>query len=336
MSHNKFQSYIDEAEEIVVEDLTNFNENTDVNDVYESIKFYIKMKRSRLPNLKKFLMNNTDLYIMNGIHGEIKYDTIVIPKSLHFFRIMAVPFGVCNIGTEAIYKEIFNNLKHNIKTVYGNKSLARQPIRKIGQVIQSVQSKIFEINNREVHPDNKSSYNDEFKKYAHIPPKISEFRVGDKMINKELFTHLKIVNGKVDYDQHIFIASPNGKFEIDFFDRINLLDYLIPSNIEYINEVNEWRLTYSMQDVIDLLEINSIKRAINVDLSCSNNAINNTQTIMNKTAFIESHPYVTVGTTYKKRNKNVQYSPKSINKYRYRQTHKVSASRRHSKTKTPL
>ena len=110
MIHNKIQGYIDEAEEIVVEDLTNFNENTNVNDVYDSIQFYLKMKRSRLPNLKHFLMNKTDLYVMNGIHGEIKYDTVVIPKSLHFFRMMAVPFGVCNIGTEAIYKEIFNNL----------------------------------------------------------------------------------------------------------------------------------------------------------------------------------------------------------------------------------
>ena len=309
MSHNKIKEYIDEAEEIVIEDLTNFNETTNINDVYESIQFYIKMKRSRLPNLKNFLMNKTDLYVMNGIHGEIKYETVVIPKSLHFFRVMAVPFGVCNIGTEAIYKEIFNNLKHNIKNTYGDRSLARQPIHKIGRVLKSVQSNIFEINNREIHPENKSSYNDEFKKYAHIPPKISEFRVGDKMINKELFTNLKIINGKVNYDEHIYIASP-GKSEIDFFDRLNLLDYLTPKSINHVKfgMKDEWVLTYNMQDIIDLLQENGIHRAIFIDLSCSNNIQNNTQDVMNKTGVIEKSHHKSKNNTPTRRNKNVVYN----------------------------
>ena len=71
------------------------------------------MRQTTLPNLKNFLMNKTDLYIMNGMHAEINYDVVVIPNSLHFFRIIAVPFGVCNISTEALDREIFNDLKQN-------------------------------------------------------------------------------------------------------------------------------------------------------------------------------------------------------------------------------
>ena len=54
MSHNKtreetikeFQGYITESENIVIEDITNFNETMDVRDVYANIEFHIKMKQS--------------------------------------------------------------------------------------------------------------------------------------------------------------------------------------------------------------------------------------------------------------------------------------------------
>ena len=310
-------SIVIEAEKNVIEDITNFDGTVEsVTELYENILFFIEMKQTTLPNLNNFLMNKTDLYIMNGMHAEINYDVVVIPNSLHFFRIIAVPFGVCNISTEALDREIFNDLKETIKQTYTNTKLARRPVQKISHVLKSVQSKLFEINNRAIASKNKTSYNDEFKKYAHIPPKISEFRVGDKMINKEFFTKLIIVNGRLLYEEHIYIASYNGNSEINFYDRINLLDYLMPINIEHvhINEKDEWILTYSMQDVIDLLHKNNIKRAVYIDLSCSNNAQNNTQTIINKTELIEGYPYISVGKTRKKRNKNTQYTPKRINK----------------------
>jgi hypothetical protein len=310
-------SIVIESEQNVIEDITNFDGSVEaVTELYGNILFFIEMRQTTLPNLKNFLMNKTDLYIMNGMHAEINYDVVVIPKTLHFFRIIAVPFGVCNISTEALDREIFNDLKETITHTYTNTKLARRPVHKITQVLKSVQTKLFEINNREIDDENKTSYNDEFKKYAHIPPKISEFRVGDKMINKEFFTKLIIVNGRLLYEEHIYIASSNDISDTHFDNRINLLDYLMPINIEhiYINEKDEWRLTYSMQDVIDLLHKNHIKRAIYIDLSCSNNAQNNTQTIMNKTELIEKKPYISVGKTRKKRNKNTQYAPKLRNK----------------------
>ena len=332
-------SIVIEAEQNVIEDITNFDGTEEATtELYGNILFFIEMKQTILPNLKSFLMNKTDLYIMNGMHGEINYDIVVIPNPLHFFRIIAVPFGVCNISTEALNREIFNDLKENIKQTYTNTKLARRPIHKITHVLKSVQTKLFEINNRVIASKNKTSYNDEFKKYAHIPPKISEFRVGDKMINKEFFTKLIIVNGKLLYEEHIYIASSN---DTHFDNRINLLDYLIPNNIEHIHHTNEWRLTYSMQDLIDLLHKNHIKRAVYIDLSCSNNVLNNTQAIMNKTELIEGHPYISVGKTHNSRNKNTQYLPKRINKnvifntqYKPRQTYKRTTSRRYTKTKT--
>ena len=78
------QGYITESENIVIEDITNFNETMDVRDVYANIEFHIKMKKSLLPDLKTFLMNKTDLYIMNGIHGSIykDYDVVTHSKSV--------------------------------------------------------------------------------------------------------------------------------------------------------------------------------------------------------------------------------------------------------------
>ena len=322
-SINKVQGYVIEAEQNVIEDITNFDGSEEAKiELYGNIQFYIKMNQSVLPDLKKFLINKTDLYIMNGLHGEINYGVVIIPNPLHFFRIIAVPFGVCNISTVAINREIFNDLKQTIRQTYTNKSLARQPIRKIAHVLSSVQKKLFKINNREINSKNKTSYNEEFKKYAHIPPKISEFRVGDKMINKEFFTKLLIVNGQLLYEEHIYIASFN---DTHFDNRLNLLDYLIPIKIEHINEVDEWRLTYSMQDIIDLLKANHIKRAIYIDLSCSNNVSNNTQTVMNKTNAIEGQPYLSVSQTGKRRNKNGMFT----NQYTHKRT-----SRRHTKSKT--
>jgi hypothetical protein len=342
---NEVQSYVNEAEQNVIEDITNFDGTEEAEiELYGNIQFYIKMNQSLLPDLKKFLMNKSDLYIMNGMHAEINYDVVVIPNPLHFFRIIAVPFGVCNISTEALDKEIFNDLKQNIKNAYTNKKLARQPVHKITHVLKSVQKKLFDINNREINSKNKTSYNEEFKKYAHIPPKISDFRVGDKMINKDFSTKLIIVNGKLLYEEHIYIAFINEKrveenlsiTETHFEDRLNLLDYLIPKNIEYTYETNEWRVTYSMQDVINLLHSTNIKRVVYIDLSCSNNASNNTQTIMNKTNSIEGQPYVSVGKNRRIRNKNTQYLPKRINKnvmFSNQYTHKRK-SRRYTKSKT--
>lgn len=308
-------SIVAEAEQNIIEDIINFDGTEEAEfELYDNIQFFIKMKQSTLPNLKTFLMNKTDLYIMSEIHGEMKYDLVSIPKSLHFFRIIAVPFGVCNISTEAIYTEIFNNLKKTIQKTYKNTRFARQPVQKISQVLKSVQSTLYEINNRVVDPENKSDYNDEFQKYSHIPPRISEFRVGDKIINKEFFTNLIIVNGKLSYEGHIHIASHNGNSELNFFDRLNLLDYLVPSSIQHVPHTNEWTLTYKMQDIIDLLEAKHIKRAVFIDLSCSNNAQNNTKTVMKKTEGIEGTPYMTVRATRKIRNKNTQYAPKRRNK----------------------
>ena len=321
-------SIVIEAEQNVIEDITNFDGTVQAaTDLYENILFFIEMRQTTLPNLKTFLINKTDLYIMNGMHAEINYDVVVIPNSLHFFRIIAVPFGVCNISTEALDREIFNDLKETIKQTYTNRQFARRPVHKISHVLKTVQTKLFEINNRAIESKNKTSYNVEFKKYAHISPKISEFRVGDKMINKEFFTKLIIVNGKLLYEEHIYIASINNTH---FENRINLLDYLMPINIEHvhINEKDEWRLTYSMQDVIDLLHKNNIKRAVYIDLSCSNNAQNNTQTIMNKTEIIEGHPYISVGNSHKSRNKNIVFS----HQYRPRRTYKRTKSKPKTKS----
>ena len=321
MSHNKtreetikeVQGYITEAENIVIEDTVDFNETMDVRDVYSNIEFYIKIKQSLLPDLKTFLMNKTDLYIMNGIHGSIykDYDVVTVPN--HFFRIKQVQFGSCNVSSRLLYTEIYDEIKQSIKQTYHNKTMARQPIRKLGRVLKTVQAKLFDINTRininmNKHPD----YN-EFKEYSHIKPEISEFRVDDKMINKSFSTSLLIVphtvhkgevlmRGKVLYKEKIFIVSPNGTFD----DRLNLLDYLMPNTIRYVEKNKEWILNYNMQDIMDLLEANNIKRTVFVDLSCANQqyAVNNTQTIMKQTAFIEGRKYGSIGSIRKSRNKN--------------------------------
>ena len=320
MSHNKMkevQGYITESENIVIEDITNFNETMDVRDVYANIEFHIKMKKSLLPDLKTFLMNKTDLYIMNGIHGSIykDYDVVTVPN--HFFRIKQVQFGSCNISSILLYTEIYDEINQSIKQTYHNKTLARQPIRKIGRVLKTVQKKLFDINTRiNINMNKHPNYN-EFKKYSHIKPEISEFRVDDKMVNKSFSTSLLIVphtvhkgeilmRGKVLYKEKIFIVSPNGKF----YDRLNLLDYLMPNTIQHVESSNEWILKYNMQDIMDLLEANNIKRTVFVDLSCANQqyAVNNTQSIMDKTALIEGRKYGSIGSIRKSRNKNFQSS----------------------------
>ena len=114
------------------------------------------------------------------------------------------------------------------------------------------------------------------------------------------------MRGKVLYKEKIFIVSPNGKF----YDRLNLLDYLMPNTIQHVESSNEWILKYNMQDIMDLLEANNIKRAVFVDLSCANQqyAVNNTQSIMDKTALIEGRKYGSIGSIRKSRNKNFQSS----------------------------
>jgi len=313
----EIQGYITESENNVIEDITNFNETMDVRDVYSNIEFYIKMKRTLLPDLKTFLMNKTDLYIMNGIHGSIYKDYNVVTVPNHFFRIKQVQFGSCNISSILLYTEIYDEIKQSIQKTYQNKTLARQPIRKLGRVLKSVQSKLFDINTRININMNKHPNFKEFKEYAHIKPEISEFRVDDTMVNKSFSTSLLIVphtvhkgeilmRGKVLYKEKIFIVSPNGKF----YDRLNLLDYLMPNTIQRVESSNEWILKYNMQDIMDLLEANNIKRTVFVDLSCANQqyAVNNTQTIMNKTALIEGQKYGSIGSMRKSRNKNYQPS----------------------------
>jgi hypothetical protein len=305
MNKTYLQDIINEAEENIIEDIDKFDGSKEAEDsIRDLIHFYIEQKQRTLPNLNTLLKSKTDLYIMNVTHGSIykDYDVVQIPKSLHFFRIKQAQFGSCVVTQKYIERDIFDDLKLNIQTTYDNKKLARQPIRKILHVLKSVQSKLFRMNTQNNNENmKKHPQYIEYKKYSHIIPEISEFRADDNMINKIYSTHLFVVppvtfkdeiyqKGKLLYNEKIYIASSDIKYQ----DRFNLLDYLIPEikcvkrGVAYV-----WVFYYSMKQIIDLLDKNNIKRCVFVDLSCGNQmeAVNNTQTIMNKTARIEGRKY---------------------------------------------
>jgi hypothetical protein len=323
MSKTYLQDIINEAEENIIEDIEKFDGNKEDEDsIHALIHFYIEQKQRSLPNLNTLLKNKSDLYLMNITHGSIykDYGVVTIPKSLHFFRIRQAQFGSCVVSQKYIQKEIFDDLKVNIQKNYENKNLARQPIRKILHVLKSVQSKLFRMNTQNNNESMKSHHGyKEYKKYSHIIPEISDFRADDKMINKIFSTHLFVVppvtfkkevyqKGQLLYNEKIFIASSDIKYQ----DRFNLLDYLIP-DIQCVKRGSKyvWVFYYSMKQIIDLLDKNNIKRCVFVDLSCGNQmeSVNNTQTIMNKTATIEGRKYGSFETIRNTiRNKNYQPS----------------------------
>ena len=276
--------YINEMEQIIIEDMANFDGTKKaISDMYENIKFYIKQKQRILPDINTFLLSKTDLYIMNSMHGSLHYNVVTIPKSLHVFNINAIPNGVCNISTEALNREVFNDLKQTIQQTYKNSKLQRA--HKISHILKSTQTKIFDINNRQINPNNTNPYNDEFKQYAHILPQISEYKAGNKILNKEFLTRLVSYNGSLLFAEEMHFASSN---DVNFDNGIKLSDYLMPK-IEClkINEKYVWELSYRMKDIIELLNKNNIKRFIFIDLSCSNHATNNAKTAMKKSARLE-------------------------------------------------
>ena len=331
MSHlQKIQDIVKEMEEIIIEDNTNFEGGEEAVDAMrENILFYIEQKQHLLPDLKTFIKNKTDLYIMNGIDGAIynDYNVVTIPKPLHIFRLQKVPHGVCNIDNLKIQNEIYNDLKYNIDKVYKSKTLSRQPIRKILQVLKTVQTKLFDINKGKNNFTHLSKYT-EYKTYSQIEPKISEFTGGDTIINKVFTTTLTIKparmheeiikKGQLLYKEKIHIITSDDKPEFDIFfdDELNLLEYLIPQiTYTYTGTNYEWILMYSMQQIIDLLESNNIKRTIIIDLTCGNQLThtNNIPTIMNKTAAKETRKYINFVNSKNRirntiRNKNYQPS----------------------------
>ena len=287
MSIITINSIVNEMEQIIIEDMASFDGTKQaISDMYENIKFYIKQKQRLLPDIKTFLQSKSELYIMNSMHGSLHYNVVTIPTSLHFFNINAIPNGVCNISTEALNREVFNDLKKTIQQTYKNSKLQRA--HKISHILKSTQAKIFDINNRPIDPNNTNPYNDEFKQYAHILPQISEFKEGNKILNKEFLTRLVSYDGSLIFAEDMHFASSNGNSDVNFDNGIKLSDYLMPK-IEClkINQKYVWELSYRMKDIIELLNKNNIKRVIFIDLSCSNHATNNAKTAMKKSARLE-------------------------------------------------
>ena len=127
MSIITINSIVNEMEQIIIEDIASFDGTKQaIDNMYENIKFYIKQKQRILPDIKTFLQSKSELYIMNSMHGALDYNVVTIPKSLHFFKINAIPYGVCNISTESVNREVFNDLKENIQTTYKNLKLQRE------------------------------------------------------------------------------------------------------------------------------------------------------------------------------------------------------------------
>jgi hypothetical protein len=275
---------VNEMEQIIMEDMASFDGSKKaIHEMNDNIKFYIKYKQRLLPDIKTFLQSKSELYIMNSMHGSLDYNVVRIPKSLHFFKINAIPNGVCNISTEAVNREIFNDLKQNIQITYKNLKLQR--MSKISHILKLTQSHIFDINNRPIDSNNRNPYNEEFIKYKHIPPQISEFKEGNKVLNKEFFTRLVSYDGKLLYAEDMHFASSN---DVHFDYGIKLQDYLIPKiTCLIINGEYVWELSYKMKDIIKLLHKHNINRVIFIDLSCSDHATNNVKTTMNKSAKIE-------------------------------------------------
>jgi hypothetical protein len=278
---------VNEIKQNIMKDMASFDGSKEaITNMYESIKFYIKHNQLLLPDIKTFLQSKSELYIMNSMHGALNYDVVSIPKSLHFFKINAIPNGVCNISTQAVNREIFNDLKENIQTTY--KNLKFQRMRKISHILTSTQDHIWEINKRPIDPNNRNPYNEEFLKHIHIPPQISEFKEGNKLLNKEFFTNLVSYDGNLLYAQDMHFASSNGDLNVDFDEGIKLQHYLMPKiTCLIINGEYVWELSYRMKDIIKLLHKNNINRVIFIDLSCSNHATNNVKTTMKKSAKIE-------------------------------------------------
>ncbi len=277
-------SFVKEMEQIIIEDMANFDgTKKSISDMYENIKFYIKQKQRLLPDIRTFLQSKSELYIMNSMHGSLDYNVVTIPPSLQFLKISAIPNGVCNISTESNSREIFNDLKKTIQLTYKNSKLQR--IQKISHILKSTQEKIFDMNNRPIDPDNTNPYNDEFKKYAHIPPQISEYKTGNKILNKEFLTNLVSYNGSLLFAEDMHFASSN---DVQFDYGIKLQNYLMPKiTCLIINGKYVWELSYRMKDIIKLIHTHKIKRVIFIDLSCSNHATNNAKTAMKKSAKIE-------------------------------------------------
>jgi len=232
-------------------------------DLIEKYKDVRLRKRKYLPKINDLLMNDT-LYIVNDVHGIIEKihnpDTIDIPDTMNFYRILTSDYGSCALSNIDDRMEYIEEIQNFLKIPYKNtdknnkkriKTIISLLIKKIKTQMNFAKSEVNERNNMTVK---------NMIRYKQSSHHVNDFK-SKKIIAKNLVMNL---NDNDDTDT-ICVVHPTMN--------INLMDYL---DVTEDNGV----LYFNLKQIFDL--INDVKYVLFIDLSCSvalgnfnNNILNN-------------------------------------------------------------